>query len=289
MAHWTRLARINSLPAHWFTDIRDALRRWLKPVRVLSERAMLQRLQRWRFAKPSLEGLEARIVPAVATGVEGAMAQVAQMRTLEAAVTHTSFAPLLLDLPAATETAAWLPTAKHASRSDAVFMHQPIHHSVAAEAAQSAFTGKAATANAPAAAPADSPSMSGTEGSVFGGLLASFNNATGNANDQYSATIDWGNGQSSPGIVSVTASTIQVSGYLTYKEEGQYAINVSIAGPGGPQSTTINATVADAPLTADNMSGSFWTTVGQDWGGSLISFLDQNIFSSGDDYTVAIN
>ncbi len=72
MAHRTRLARINSLPTHWFTNLKDALRRWLKFVRAFSERSALRRSRRTHFVRLCLEGFEDRIVPSTLSFVEGA-------------------------------------------------------------------------------------------------------------------------------------------------------------------------------------------------------------------------
>ena len=131
MAHRTRLGRLNSVPTHWFTNLRDALRRWLKLVRDFSDHSALRRRPRTHFVRLCLEGFEERIVP-----------------------TNT---------------------------------------------------------------------LSFVEGASSGGLIATFTDPTGNPNgtDQYTGSINWGNGQTtSPSMIMVSGTTIQVYGYEDYGRQG---------------------------------------------------------------------
>jgi streptogramin lyase len=114
------------------------------------------------------------------------------------------------------------------------------------------------------AAVADAPLTAGTfilptgncvEGAACSLRLASFidANSYGAAGD-FSAVINWGDGQSSSGTVSsgTCGSEFCVSGSHTYAEEGSYAPSVQVSDIGGSQLSLpgVSVTVADAPLTA---------------------------------------
>src|SRR5438105_3139920 len=115
----------------------------------------------------------------------------------------------------------------------------------------------------------DAPLVAGTfalpagncvEGAACSLRLASFKDANPNgAAGDFSAVINWGDGQSSNGIVSLgnCGSEFCVSGSHPYAEEGSYAPSVQISDIGGSQlslnsasSNVISVAVADAPLTA---------------------------------------
>ncbi len=86
-----------------------------------------------------------------------------------------------------------------------------------------------------AALTASGASISATEGASFAGQVATFSDAdaSGSVSD-YSATINWGDGQTSTGTVTVGSSgTFVVSGSHTYADEGSYTVSVQIADAGG--------------------------------------------------------
>jgi large repetitive protein len=95
-------------------------------------------------------------------------------------------------------------------------------------------------------------SISATEGSIFGGAVATFvDPACGFPT--YSATVDWGDGTQSSGAVTyygTCAAGYNVVSSHTYAEEGTYSTSISVTGTDGFAGTgTGLATVADAPLT----------------------------------------
>jgi hypothetical protein len=66
------------------------------------------------------------------------------------------------------------------------------------------------------------------------GVVASFTDADPGATvSDYAATIDWGDGTSSPGTVGTSGSGFTVSGSHTYQEDGNYPIIVHIGDVGG--------------------------------------------------------
>ena len=73
-------------------------------------------------------------------------------------------------------------------------------------------------------------SFSPTEGTSFSGDVASFSNSDLNATaGEYTATIDWGDGESSSGtITGPTGGPFTVAGTHTYAEEGTSPVTVTI-------------------------------------------------------------
>src|SRR5207302_637245 len=106
-----------------------------------------------------------------------------------------------------------------------------------------------------AALTASGKTLSGTEGAAIPvtTVVAHFTDAHSHgALGDYTASIDWKDGTSSPGvIVASSAGGFDVQAGHTYEEEGSYPIHVSIADLGG---STVAAddtlTVDDAAITA---------------------------------------
>jgi hypothetical protein len=73
------------------------------------------------------------------------------------------------------------------------------------------------------------------------GVVASFTDADpGGTVTDYAATIDWGDGTSSPGAVGTSGSGFTVSGSHTYQEDGNYPVIVHIGDVGG-SSTSVDS------------------------------------------------
>jgi hypothetical protein len=93
--------------------------------------------------------------------------------------------------------------------------------------------------------------VTATEGTVFNGLVANFQDA-GNADPitSYSASIDWGDGNVSAGLITPDGSGgFNVTGTNTYAEEGSYTVTVTITDEGGSTlMVTGTTTVGDAVL-----------------------------------------
>src|SRR4029077_15275422 len=77
--------------------------------------------------------------------------------------------------------------------------------------------------------------FSATEGASFAGVVATFGDADPNGSvSDYTATIDWGDGQTSSGSIDQgTAGGFVVSGSHNYGDEGSYTVTVQIADAGG--------------------------------------------------------
>ncbi len=144
--------------------------------------------------------------------------------------------------------------------------------------------------------------VNAVEGIPFTGTVASFVDPNpGDTASSFTATINWGNGDSTAGSVVASGTSFIVTavdpssthGYA-YPEEGIYNISVSVKGPSGAQFTVFStATVADAPLTATGL------TLGvapnpiiytfPPFSGEVASFTDADPNGMLSDYTATIN
>ena len=101
-------------------------------------------------------------------------------------------------------------------------------------------------------------------GVPFTGTVASFSDPNpADTASEFSAAINWGNGQSSAGTVTsvgpgafIVTAVDPVSGKgFTYSAAGTYNVTISVMGPNGSQFTAFTiATVSDAPITATGMT-----------------------------------
>jgi hypothetical protein len=96
-------------------------------------------------------------------------------------------------------------------------------------------------ADAPLAAKCATPTVSLI---TFSGTVATFTDANlGGTVADFTATIDWGDSSTSPGIVTGGAGNFTVSGTHTYATLGSHTITVSIVDDGGSTATTNGCTV----------------------------------------------
>jgi hypothetical protein len=123
-------------------------------------------------------------------------------------------------------------------------------------------------------------------------IVATFSDADGNTDpSQYTANINWGNGQITTGGVMYNSSNgqFEVAGGMTYAEEGNYPITVTINDSDGNQTTaTATAAVADAALTS-GYSYPISATAAQEFSGPFGEFTDANTNAPASDFTASIN
>jgi PKD repeat protein len=127
-------------------------------------------------------------------------------------------------------------------------------------------------------------SVSGAvEGTAFSAIVAHFAGGAG----PYTATIAWGDGQTSPGSISIPNAN-SVTGSHTYSEEGAYTVTVTVTdSTGATASGTASTSAADAALT---VSGASVTAVeGAGFSGTLASFSDADPNAAVSDYSATIN
>ncbi|HEV2415822.1 MAG TPA: choice-of-anchor Q domain-containing protein, partial [Candidatus Dormibacteraeota bacterium] len=152
-----------------------------------------------------------------------------------------------------------------------------------------------ATSNSPVAMFANDAPITGSgvqavliEGTAFSGPLATFQDADpGGTLSDYTATIDWRDGTTSPGVIAIGAGGIQVSGTHTYAEEGSYNLSVVLTDVGGAFGSAGPQIVAqDASLSSSGISLS--TVEGTNFSGNLATFSDSDPNATLSDYSASI-
>src|SRR5207247_2597431 len=107
----------------------------------------------------------------------------------------------------------------------------------------------------------------------------------------YQATINWGDGTTSAGVIQVDPNGgFDVVGSHAYRTEGTTSITVTIEDMGGSNNTTTASSTAvtdDAPLTGTGLIAS--ATEGVSFTGAIASFTDTDAFAVSDVYIVTID
>jgi PKD repeat protein len=112
--------------------------------------------------------------------------------------------------------------------------------------------GKATVTAAPLTAGTAAP-LTGVEGADLGDKeVGTFTSGDPNASaSDFSASVNWGDGETDTGVVSAAGGGFQVSADHTYASSGPYSITVTVAGPAGSGvSLSDTATISTATLTA---------------------------------------
>jgi hypothetical protein len=82
--------------------------------------------------------------------------------------------------------------------------------------------------------PAPIPDLTATAGTEWSGTVATFkDNNPGDDASSLSATITWGNGETTDGMVSGAGNSFSVSGNMTYNQEGRYPLGVLVSDGAG--------------------------------------------------------
>jgi len=130
------------------------------------------------------------------------------------------------------------------------------------------------------------------EGTAFNGQVATFSDAdTSKTAADFTATIAWGDGTTSPGTVTGSSGSFTVSGQHTYADEGSFTFTVTVTeiGAGGATaSSSATATVTEA----DQLAGSpvtFTTVSGSPFSGVVATFTDANTANTPGDFTATID
>jgi hypothetical protein len=146
---------------------------------------------------------------------------------------------------------------------------------------------------------AEADTLSGTgapvsvpEGQAFSGTAATFSdtNAANTASD-FTATIDWGDGTTSPGTVSGGQGSFTVSGQHSYAaDEGSFTATATLTDD-APGSAGASATAAVTVAEADTLSGTataISATEGQAFSGTVATFSNSNMANPAGDFTATI-
>ncbi|HEV3343847.1 MAG TPA: FG-GAP-like repeat-containing protein, partial [Pirellulales bacterium] len=129
-----------------------------------------------------------------------------------------------------------------------------------------------------------------TEGVPATGVVATFVDAVPfTTPSDYIATIDWGDGHTSPGTVTADAQAAGVFDVVagnTYARFGQYPVAITIDARGHATAAQALADVADAPLSA--LGQNISATAGSPYTGIVASFMDQDHAGAAGDYAATI-
>jgi uncharacterized delta-60 repeat protein len=119
--------------------------------------------------------------------------------------------------------------------------------------------------------------FSGTDGAAAGGTVASFTDPDPLVSvSGYRATIAWGDGNTSTGVVAADAhGGFTVSGTNAYAVQGSYSVTVAIFDQGGA-SATVQGTVTITDPALKTMFVPFSGTDGQPAGGAIVDFTDSD-------------
>lgn len=112
--------------------------------------------------------------------------------------------------------------------------------------------------------------LGGVAGKAVSGPVASFIDADpAGPSSQFTATINWGDGTTTPGTIVHGSAGYTVDGSHVYSRAGTYTASVTVSDPGGSRSTaTENVTMAAPPTVGSSMVWGFrytqrYTTVAQ--------------------------
>jgi hypothetical protein len=134
--------------------------------------------------------------------------------------------------------------------------------------------------------------VSATEGTSFTAKrVATFTDPDAAAtSSDYSASIDWGDGQSSTGTISGSVGSFTVTGAHTYAEHGSYTVKVTISdidNGSNTSNTTSTAAIAEQAVTATGNPVS--ATEGVPFNGSVASFTDGDKAPAASEYSSTID
>lgn len=127
-----------------------------------------------------------------------------------------------------------------------------------------------------------------TEGAALSAPVATFTQAGSSAASTYGASVNWGDGTTTPGIVTGAGGSFTVTGTHTYLEEGTYPVTTTVTDLAVPTDTATAksaATVADAPLSAAGVS----ITTTNPLSATVATFTDADPNGTLTDYTASIS
>jgi uncharacterized protein (TIGR03118 family) len=128
------------------------------------------------------------------------------------------------------------------------------------------------------------------EGTPFQGKVASFSSSDPRATaGEFTAIIDWGDGQASNGAVVRNGSAgFFVVGSHTYAESGSFSVSTTVRNDEGQAvSGTSTATVRDAPIVG--RKGSVAAAAQNTFTATVGTFVDSNPFAGAGDFSALIN
>ena len=129
--------------------------------------------------------------------------------------------------------------------------------------------------------------LNATEGAATTLTVATFTDPANEGTSAYTANINWGDGTTSAGLISLSNGTYSIQGTHTYLEEGSHSITTTIVDDTANATATANITIADAALHATGAT-TFTETQGSAFTAALATFTDADPNGTLTDYTATI-
>lgn len=141
-----------------------------------------------------------------------------------------------------------------------------------------------------AAAPGSPVPLTGVAGTAVSGVLASFTEYAKAPLSDFTATISWGDGTTSQGVVTKAArGAFDVSGSNLYKSAGHFTPQVVVSDVGGSTGTIFgDVTVADPPISS-NPGAAITAVIGRPFRGTLATFTEPNPFVTAGEFQATVN
>lgn len=127
-----------------------------------------------------------------------------------------------------------------------------------------------------------------TEANPFTGPVATFQDTDpGGVITDYTATIDWGDGTTSPASLVNGPNYVQASGAHTYAEEGNYNVTTTLTDAGGASASAVSPmNVGDAALSGSGIAAS--AVENSTFTANLATFTDSDPNGTLSDYSAVI-
>ena len=106
----------------------------------------------------------------------------------------------------------------------------------------------------------------------------------------FTASINWGDGTSTTGVVSGSNGTFTVKGGHTYADEGSFPLGVTITDTANSTSLPLSGTVTAAEADVLSAKGlTFRANAGQAFSGKVATFTDRDTSNVASDFSATIN
>ncbi|HVT58835.1 MAG TPA: hypothetical protein VHR45_10585 [Thermoanaerobaculia bacterium] len=133
--------------------------------------------------------------------------------------------------------------------------------------------------------------FSAVEGQSFSGTVATFSDSNlTNVSADFTATIDWGDGAITAGVVGGSNGSFSVTGAHTYSEEGNFPVLVTLTDDAGTATAQAHNTAKVSE--GDALAGTpttFSATKSQAFTGVVATFSDSNTGNAANDFAAAID
>jgi hypothetical protein len=124
---------------------------------------------------------------------------------------------------------------------------------------------------------------------TYNGPTATFTDTLPDPASSFTATINWGDGTTTPGAVTgPPGGPFVVSGSHAYADDGTFTVTTTLNGPAAGQSFTATSTATSTERTISS-TGGFSFSSGTLTNATVATFTDPNTLAVAGDYTASIN